>query len=95
MVLQKMNQSEQQELIKMQQQMAAIEGQAKQYLDRGALSRFGNIKVADPQKAFQVAVLLVQAAQAGQINGQLDDATFKNLLLSFQGQKKEFRLNRR
>ena len=95
MVLQKMNQSEQQELIKMQQQMAAIEGQAKQHLDRDALSRFGNIKVADPQKAFQVAVLLVQAAQAGQINGQLDDATFKNLLLSFQGQKKEFRLNRR
>jgi len=93
MVLLRM-QNEQSEIAKLQQQMALIESQAKQYLDKDALSRFGNIKLADPQKAFQIAALIMQAAQSGQIT-QLNDEEFKNLLIQIQGQKKEFKFTRK
>ena len=94
MDLLKMQQNEL-EKIKMQQQMQMIEEQAKQFLDSNALSRFGNIKAADPEKAMQICMIIVNAFQNRQIKEKLNDEEFKNLLINLQGPKKEFRFMRK
>ena len=90
-----MEQNELNERIKLQQQVEVIENQAKGFLDSDALLRYGNIKVSNPEKAVQVAVLIVQAVQRGQIKNKLSDNEFKELLIQLQGTKKEFKMVRK
>jgi len=80
---------------KMQQQIAMLENEAKKFLDSNALSRYSNIKIAHPDKALQVAALIVQSVQAGQLQGVLDDAQFKKLLIKLQEPSKEFKIIRK
>ena len=84
-----------QEKIKLQQEILAVENNAKQFLDGNALTRYGNVKLANPEKALQIAMIINQAAQSGQLKEKLDDSQFKNLLINLQEPKKEFNFIRR
>ena len=90
-----MQQDENNEMMKMHQQRSMIEEQAKTFLDKNALLRFGNIKLVNQEKAFQIAVNIIRAAQIGQIDDKLSDNQFKSLIQSLESQKKEFRYNRK
>mgnify|MGYP001585908984 CR=1 FL=1 len=83
------------EKIELRQQIFEIENNAKQFLDGNALSRYGNIKLADSEKALQIALLINQAIQQGQLKEKLDDTQFKTLLMNLQEPKKEFNFVRK
>jgi DNA-binding TFAR19-related protein (PDSD5 family) len=86
---------QQQEQAQFQQQVEMIETVAKQHLDSQAISRFGNIKAAHPEKAIQVAAVIAQGVQTGQIQGKLPDAHFKELLMRITPQKQETKIVRK
>ncbi len=90
-----MQNNEIQERIKLQKQIEILENNAKAYLDSAALQRFGNLKIAHQEKTIQVAALILQAAQAGQIKQKLTDKEFKNLLINLEEPKKEFKFIRK
>ncbi|MBI2107362.1 hypothetical protein HYT57_05250 [Candidatus Woesearchaeota archaeon] len=75
-------------------QIGQIETLAKQLLDKDALIRFGNIKVAHPEKAIQVASVILQLARANRIKEKLTDLQFKEILSHFQ-EKKDIRILRK
>ena len=89
-----MNQ-EMQEQLKLQEQLAQLESSAKQYMTKEAIQRYGNLKVAHPQKALEVIMLLAQLIQNGQLKDKVDDYALKEFLLKTQQQKKEFKLMRK
>ena len=89
-----MNQ-EMQEQLKLQQQLAQLESSAKQYMTKEAIQRYGNLKVAHPQKALEVIMLLAQLIQNGQLKDKVDDYALKEFLLKTQQQKREFKLMRK
>ena len=93
MVQQKMDELE--EKMKLQQQVAVLESNAKQFLDKEALMRYGNIKAVDPEKAIKIAMLISQAVQNGQLKEKLSDSQFKDLLMSLQEPNKEFNVVRK
>ena len=83
------------EQVKLEQQIAALEEFAKQYLSKEAITRFSILKSAHPQKALQVIAFIAQIAQKGQIKEKISDEKFKDILKEFDNmQKKEFRLKR-
>ena len=77
---------EQQELIQLQEQVRLkkqielIEENAKKFLSKEALNRFGNLKL--------------EAVNQGHIKEQLSDKEFLNLLRMIEEPKKEFRLKK-
>ncbi len=83
------------EKLKLQQQILQIENQTKLYLDKQALSRYGNIKAANPEKALQITIMLHKAIQSGQINQKLTDSQFKEILIQIQNTKKDFKFKRK
>ena len=82
------------EQIKLEQQIVALEEFAKQYLSKEAITRFGILKSAHPQKALQVIAFIAQIAQNGQIKEKISDEKFKEILKEFDKniKKKEFKL---
>ena len=84
-----------QEQLKLQEQLAQLESSAKQYMTKEAIQRYGNLKVAHPQKALEVIMLLAQLIQNGQLKDKVDDYALKEFLLKTQQQKKEFKLMRK
>ena len=77
--------------IQLQQQIELLENFAKQFMTREAISRYGNLKSAHPDKAIQAVALIAQAVESGQLKGRLDDENFKRLLQELTPEKKEFR----
>jgi len=92
-ILQEQNQQFQEEL-KLQQQIEFLENMARQYLTKEAIQRYGNLKLAHPEKAIQVISLIVQASQSGQLREKIDDIKFKELLKQLDAPKKEFKVKR-
>ena len=84
-----------QEQLKLQEQLAQLESSAKQYMTKEAIQRYGNLKVAHPQKALEVIMLLAQLIQNGQLKDKVDDYALKEFLLKTQQQKREFKLMRK
>ncbi|MBI5872303.1 hypothetical protein HZB88_04440 [archaeon] len=76
--------------IELQQQINAIESTAKQYMESEAISRYGNLKAAHPEKAIQVAMLIIKAVQTGQLMKKLTDTEFKQLLRNITPEQKQF-----
>lgn len=77
------------------QQIDMVENFAKKYLDSKAISRFGNLKAAHPEKAIQVTAVIVQAVQSGQIQQKLSDEQFKQLLMNMESKKREIKITRK
>ena len=51
----------------LQQQINQLWEIARNYLTKEAISRYGNLKTAHPEKAIQVITLIAQALQTGNI----------------------------
>lgn len=82
------------EEMQMQKQVQALEMHIKQFLTKEALGRYSNVKVAHPEKAIQLLVVLGQAIQSGQLK-QVDDAKLKEILAKLTPEKKEFKIKRK
>ncbi|MEK6951632.1 MAG: DNA-binding protein [Nanoarchaeota archaeon] len=81
--------------LELQRQIVLIEENAKKYLDREALQRLGNLKSAYPEKALQVSALILQNAEAGNLKNIINDDQLKQLLISLDEPKREFRFTRK
>lgn len=88
-------QNQLQEQIAMQQQVTQLERAAKLWMDREAASRFTNLKVAHPDKAIQVCVLIAEFVQQGKLNKLITDDQMKELLIYLEERKKEQRIQRK
>jgi programmed cell death protein 5 len=60
-----------------------------------ARQRLTNIRMVKPELAAAVENYLINAASAGRLNRALTDEELKQVLLSLQQPKKDFRINRR
>ena len=70
------------------------EAVVKQVFTKDALSRYGNIKAAHPEKAIQVLVVLGQLIQQGKVN-QINDAQLRELLKKLTPEKTDFKITRK
>jgi programmed cell death protein 5 len=80
------------------EQLVQAEAQIKEILNKiltpEARARLTNIKMAKPEYATQVELLLIQLAQSGQIKAQINDSQLKALLAKMTKPKKEFKIRR-
>ncbi|MEK6940990.1 MAG: DNA-binding protein [Nanoarchaeota archaeon] len=83
--------SEQQEL---QQQIQSIENLSKSWLTKEALERFGNLKQAHEQTAFQFALIIAKMVQNNQIKEKVDDKTMREILIQMQPEKRDTKIRR-
>jgi programmed cell death protein 5 len=65
----------------------------KQILDSDALMRLGNIKMVKPDLSNLVENYLVGMASQGRIPSKVTDDQLKQILLSLQQPKREFKIN--
>ena len=63
-------------------------------LDTEARQRLTNIKMVKPDLASAVENYLINAATTGRLNRALTDNELKQILLSIQQPKREFKINR-
>lgn len=63
-------------------------------LDASARQRLMNIRMVKPELATTVENYLLSAASAGKLNRALTDDELKQILLSLQQPRKDFRINR-
>lgn len=82
-----------QERIQLQQQVSQIEYAAKLWMDAGAVSRYGTLKAAHPEKALQVAILIAQFVQSGKITKVITDEQLKELLIYLDERKQQTKIN--
>ena len=66
----------------------------RQILSPEARMRLGNIKMVRPEMSNLVEQYLIGMASKGQISGQISDAQLKQILLSVQQPKRDFKINR-
>lgn len=86
-------QSQQQEAYEMQQEMQKAESLAKTIMTKDALSRYGNISMAYPDKAAQVIGIILNLMQQGQIR-QVDDNTLKEILRMIEPKRRDPKIRR-
>ncbi|MCY4491711.1 MAG: DNA-binding protein [Thaumarchaeota archaeon] len=67
----------------------------RQILSPEARARLTNIKMVKPELSNLVEQYLIGMATQGKIRGQLSDAQLKQVLLSLQQPKRDFKINRR
>ena len=67
----------------------------KQLLDSAARMRLNNIKMVKPDLAVMVENYLISMASQGKLRSQINDEQFKQILLSIQQPKRDFKINRR
>lgn len=66
----------------------------KQILTSDARSRLHNIKMVKPELSDLVEQYLIGMATQGKIPGQISDDQLKQILLSIQQPKRDFKINR-
>lgn len=64
-------------------------------LEPAARQRLMNVRMVKPELATAVENYLINAASTGRLNRSLTDEELKQILLSLQQPKKDFRINRR
>jgi programmed cell death protein 5 len=64
-------------------------------LEPSARQRLANIRIVKPELAAAVENYLISAASSGRLNRALTDEELKQVLLSLQQPKKDFKINRR
>lgn len=83
-----------QEEVQLQQQIQQLEVIVKRVMTKEAISRYGNLKTAHPEKAVQALVVLAQLIQQGRIKS-IDDNQFKEMLKRLTPERKQFNLTRK
>ena len=91
--LQAQYEQEQKEQQAFEQQREQLESIVKAQMTKEAISRYGNLKVAHPEKAVQALVVLAQLLQQNKIT-MIDDTILKDVLLKLTPPKKEFKIKR-
>jgi programmed cell death protein 5 len=76
------------------EQAAQKEQVLKQILTPEARMRLNNIKMVKPELSDLVEQYLIGMATQGKIPGQLSDDQLKQILLSIQQPKRDFKINR-
>lgn len=66
----------------------------KQILDSPARMRLNNIKMVKPELATMLENYLISAASQGKLGSKLSDEQLKQILLSMQQPKRDFKINR-
>lgn len=66
----------------------------KQILTSEARMRLSNIKMVKPELSNMLEQYLVGLASQGKINSQITDSQLKQILLSIQQPKRDFKINR-
>jgi programmed cell death protein 5 len=87
-------QNQAQEQQELEEKISQLEGVVRQFLDKDALTRYGNLKVAHTEKAIRVLALFGQMIQKGQIKQQITDAQFKQILMRLEPPKKNFTIKK-
>ncbi len=82
-------QEQMREQIQVQQQVQQIEKGAMLWMDAEAKSRFGNLRLAHPEKALQAAALIAQFVHQGKIHKIITDEQLKELLIYLDEAKQE------
>ena len=78
----------------LEQQLQQLEDVVRQRFTKEALQRYGNLKVAHPQTAVSLLIVLGQLIQQGRV-GMIDDETLKSILKQITPKKQEFRIRRK
>lgn len=81
-----------QEEDQLQQQIKQVESVVKTKLTKEALSRFGNIKAAYPEKYVQLLAVLGQLIQKIDV---IDDNMLKDILIKLEPKKHKFKIIRK
>ena len=76
-----MNEEQLQAELELANNIKLIENVAKSKMSKDAISRYGNIKIAHPEKAVKVISYIAEAVHSGQINEIITDKQFKELLV--------------
>ena len=66
----------------------------KQLLDSQARMRLNNIKMVKPELATMLENYLISMASQGKLGSQISDEQLKQILLSMQQPKRDFKINR-
>ena len=90
-----MNDEETKKYMEIQKQFESLENVVKQKLSKEALTRYGNVKAAHPEKAVQVVAVVAQLIQQGQITDLISDDMFKGMLIKLKEPKKEFKITKK
>jgi programmed cell death protein 5 len=64
-------------------------------LTKSALERLGRVKLANPVLATQLEMYLLQAYQAGQLKGNIDDKKLKQILNVLVPKKRKTKIKRK
>ncbi|MBI5390164.1 hypothetical protein HZB02_01635 [Candidatus Woesearchaeota archaeon] len=75
------------------QQVAYLENIVRPRLTKEALQRYGNIKVANPEMAVQLLLVVHQFISKGEVE-TVNDTQLKEILLTMQPKRKEMKINR-
>lgn len=67
----------------------------KQLLSSEARLRLNNVKLVKPELANMVENYLINIASQGKVQSQITDDQLKQILLSIQQPKRDFKINRR
>lgn len=85
------NQADQQQF---QQQVEMLESVVRQKLSKDALSRYGNVKAAHPDKAVQVLAVIGQLIEQNNVT-QISDEDLKEILRRLTPAKRETKIVRK
>jgi len=92
--LQAQAESEQMQTEQVEQAESQIKQVLSQILTPESRSRLATIKMAKPEFASQVEMLLIQLAKSGQIQSKISDEQFKAILTKISKPKKDFNIRR-
>ena len=84
---------QQQDEQQFRQQVQQLETLVKQRMTKEAVQRYGNIKLANPDKAVQLLAILGQFIQSGRLE-TIDDELLKKILMKMQEPKKDFNIKK-
>ncbi len=93
--MQQFQSPEAQQELALRQQLSQLEEGVKRHLSKDALSRYGTLKVAHPDSAIQLLLVLGRLIQAGRVAAEISDDQLKDLLRQLTPQKRETRITRR
>ena len=76
------------------QQFLQIEEMVKQFLSKEARERYGNIRIAHPEKAMRLLSVISQMISKGHITAAISDDQLREILQRLEPEKHAFRIKR-
>ncbi len=92
--VQRQQQSAEEQDFTQQQLEGAKKTILQRFLTKEARERLATVRIANPKLAEHIEVGLFEAAQSGQIQGQITEEQLKDILNRATGAKKDFRIIR-